>query len=201
MKRSLIASTLVLLLIFSGLAQEGLQISTKNQTEKELRKKEQLERLLKQHDLSKWIHTKAILIDEQAPIPHSHPVLTLNADQIDDDLGTLSTFIHEQIHWLEEAKPTQREKAIEELKLIYPDAPNGPPEGARNRYSTYLHLIVCYLEYEGMTELAGSEKARQIVEALSKRYYKWVYRTVLNDTAKIKAVVEKHGLGYATAGK
>ncbi|HKY05818.1 MAG TPA: hypothetical protein VJQ56_13060 [Blastocatellia bacterium] len=206
MKRALVVFTLVLLAALSGLAQEGVQVSTKNNTEKELRKKEQLERLLKQHDLSKWIHTRAVLIDEQTGIPHSHPVLTLNADQIDDDPGTLSTFIHEQLHWLAEAKPAQKEKAIEELKGIYPQAPAGPPEGARNLYSTYLHLIVCYLEYDGMRELLGDEKARQLIEGLSKRYYKWVYRTVLNDAAKIKAVVEKHGLvgvaerkGYAPA--
>ncbi len=194
MKRALTAFTFILLVIPPGLAQEGLQISTKNKTDKELRKKEQLERLLKQHDLSKWLHTKAVVIDEQTGIPHSHPVLTLNADQIDDDPGTLSTFIHEQIHWLADAKSAQTEKAIEELKVIYPEAPSGPPEGARNRYSTYLHLIVCYLEYEGMRELVGDEKARQIIDGLSKRFYKWVYRTVLNDTAKIKAVVQKHGV-------
>lgn len=201
MERFLIACTVALLLISSALAQEGLQISTKNATDRELRKKEQLVRLLKQHDLSKWIHTKAIVIDEQTRIPHSHPVLTLNADQTDDDLATLSTFIHEQIHWLAEAKPAQTEGAIEELKVIYPGAPDGPPEGARNRYSTYLHLIVCYLEYEGMRELVGSEKARQTIEVFSQRFYKWVYRTVLNDTAKIKAVVQKHGLDGVNASK
>jgi hypothetical protein len=36
-----------------------------------------LERLLKQYDLSKWIFTRKVIID-QGEIPHSHPVLTLH---------------------------------------------------------------------------------------------------------------------------
>ncbi len=194
MKRVLIATLVVLLSTCLGLAQQNLQISLKGNTEKEQQKKNQLEKLLKQYNLSKWIFTKNILIDEQTRIPHSHPVLTLNTNQLDNDLATLSTFIHEQLHWFEEANPKQRDKAIEELKIIYPDAPSGPPEGARDKYSTYLHLIVCYFEYEGMKELVGSEKAKQIIEESSKRFYKWIYRTVLSDGSKLKAVVEKQGL-------
>jgi hypothetical protein len=194
MKRFLIAALVVLLSTCLGLAQRDLQISLKGNTEKEQQKKNQLEKLLKQYKLSKWIFTKNILIDEQTRIPHSHPVLTLNTNQLDNDLFTLSTFIHEQLHWFEEANPKQRDQAIEELKIIYPDAPGGPPEGARDKYSTYLHLIVCYLEYEGMKELVGSEKAKPIIEESSKRFYRWIYRTVLSDGATLKAVVEKQGL-------
>jgi hypothetical protein len=194
MKRLLIAFVLILSSTFLTHAQVGLHISLKTNTEKELQKKNQLERLIKQYNLSKWIFTKNILIDERTRIPHSHPVLTLNTNQLDDDLATLSTFIHEQIHWFEEANAKQRDKAIEELKAIYPEAPSGPPEGARDRYSTYLHLIVCYLEYEGMKELVGAEKAKQVIEESSKRYYKWVYRTVISEEGKLKAVMEKQGL-------
>ena len=194
MKKSLGSFSAILLCVTLTFAQQDLQISLKNNTEKERQKKSQLEKLLKQYDLSKWIITRSILIDEQARIPHSHPVLTLNTNQLDDDLATLSTFIHEQIHWFEEANPKQRDKAIEELRTIYPEAPSGPPEGARDRESTYLHLIVCYLEYEGMKELVGAERAKQVIETSSKRFYKWVYRTVLSDESKLKAVIEKQGL-------
>jgi hypothetical protein len=103
-------------------------------------------------------------------------------------------FVHEQIHWFEESKPQQRDQAIEELRTIYPDAPSGSPEGARDKYSTYLHLMVCHLEYEAMKELVGNEKAKEVIETSSKRFYKWVYRTVLSDGPKIKAVIEKHKL-------
>jgi hypothetical protein len=194
MKKLFAASLLVLFSISLGHAQEPLQISLKNNSEKESQKKAQLERLLRQHNLSKWLLTRSVIIDEQTRIPHSHPVLTLSADDLDDDARTLATFIHEQIHWLGETRLAGIEKAIEELKVMYPDAPGGPPEGARNSYSTYLHLVVCYLEYQGLKELVGNEKARQVIEDSSKRFYKWIYRTVLSDEAKLKAVVEKHGL-------
>ncbi|HYP29399.1 MAG TPA: hypothetical protein VE262_21995 [Blastocatellia bacterium] len=194
MKKLFAASLLVLVSVSLAHAQGALQISLKSGSEKENQKKAQIERLLKQYDLSKWLFTKSVLIDEQTGIPHSHPVLTLNADELDDDPRTLATFIHEQIHWFGDANRAGVEKAIEELKMMYPQAPGGPPEGARNSYSTYLHLIVCYLEYQGMKELVGNEKAKQVIEASSKRFYKWIYRTVLSDEAKLRAVVEKHGL-------
>lgn len=172
----------------------GVQISLKSNTEKERRKKSQLERLFQQYELSKWIFTRSILIDEQTRIPHSHPVLTLNTNELQDDLLTLSTFIHEQLHWFEEANPKQRNNIIAELKKFYPDAPGGPPEGARDKYSTYLHLIVCHLEYEGMKQLVGNDKAKQVIDLLSTRYYRWIYRTVLSDGSKLKAVFEQQGL-------
>lgn len=175
-------------------AQSDLQISLKNNNETELQRKEQLERLLKHYNVSRWIFTRKVLIDEKTAIPHSHPVLTLNTGQSDDDLALLSTFVHEQIHWHAESKAQQRESAIEELKALYPDAPGGPPEGARNQYSTYLHLIVCHLEYEAMKDLVGNDKAKEVIEAFSRHHYKWVYRTVLSDGPKIKAVVDKHKL-------
>ena len=36
-------------------------------------------------------------------------------------------------------------------------------EGARDEFSTYLHLIVCYLEFSAMKELLGEPKAREIM--------------------------------------
>jgi hypothetical protein len=134
------------------------------------------------------------LIDEDTRIPHSHPVLTLNANQLDDDLVALATFVHEQIHWFEEAKPEQRDRAMEEFRAMYPDAPGGPPDGARDKDSTYLHLLVCYQEYTAMKELVGAEKAKEVIETSSRRYYRWIYRTVLDDGPRIKAVIEKYGL-------
>jgi hypothetical protein len=189
MKKAHVSFWLILLFVTPGYAQHDLQISLKNNTDKELQSKNQLERILNKYNLSKWLFTKKVLIDEKTSIPHSHPVLTLNTSPT-DDLGLLATFVHEQIHWFEESKPQQRDKAIEELKTIYPDAPGGPPEGARDKYSTYLHLMVCYLEHEAMIELAGKEKADEVIK--SKRYYRWIYRTVLSDGPKIKAVIDKH---------
>jgi hypothetical protein len=57
----------------------------------------QLDRLLHKYDLSEWIYTKEIAIDDDA-IPHSDPVLTLHTRHLKDDDLLLSTFVHEQMH-------------------------------------------------------------------------------------------------------
>ena len=43
--------------------------------------------------------TRRILIDRDARIPHSHPVLTLNTDYPDGDSDLVSALVHEQFHW------------------------------------------------------------------------------------------------------
>jgi hypothetical protein len=195
MRKIFVSMLLVWLCNNATYAQSTLEISLRHNSEKELQTKQQLEKLLKDYKLGKWIFTKKVLIDEQERIPHSHPVLTLTTGNVNRDSAfLLSSFIHEQIHWFEEAHFSQTQKALEELKAVYPDAPSGPPDGARDRESTYLHIIVCYLEYEGMKELVGQEKAREVIKVLSQYFYKWIYRTVLEDERKIKAVVEKYKL-------
>lgn len=170
-------------------AQSGIEISLKNNSPREAKTKERLSGLLRRYDLSKWIRTRKVLI-EQYVVPHSHPVLTLNTRGDGDEL--LATFIHEQIHWFEEERAEQRDAAVRELKTVFPKVPAGLPEGAKDEESTYLHLIVNYLEYEAMKELVGAAKAREVLGA--KGYYKWIYKTVLTEGEKIKGVVEKHGL-------
>ncbi len=52
----------------------------------------QLQRVLKEYDLSDWIWTRTVVIDSGA-IPHSHPRLTLHTRHRGDDLLLLSTFV------------------------------------------------------------------------------------------------------------
>jgi hypothetical protein len=179
----------VLLLSAPVRAQDKFDISLKNNSESESRTKERLQKILRQYDLSRWTFTKKILIEDKV-IPHSHPVLTLSTRGDEDAL--LSTFVHEQIHWFLDENSGRTEKAKAELKALYPTVPVGPPDGARNEGSTYLHLIVNYLEYEAMRELLGEEKAGKLLEG--KGYYKWIYKTVLTDTGRIREVVERNRL-------
>jgi hypothetical protein len=51
-------------------------------------------------------------------------------------------------------------KAIAEVKTIYPKVRVGFPDGARDEESSYLHLLVCYSEYQADKELFGELKAR-----------------------------------------
>ena len=137
-----------------------LAFELKQQREQATRKR--LNRLLGQYNLSKWIFTKKVVVDYNTRIPHSHPVLTLDTDYADDE-SLLSTFVHEQIHWFTDAKSDAVNKAVAEFKTFYPEVPVGKGEGARDEFSTYLHFIVCYLEFSAMKELLGEPKAREIM--------------------------------------
>ena len=160
---------------------------------REQQAKAQLERLLGQYDVSKYIFTNTVIIEDRA-IPHSHPVLTLNTRHLDDDDAALSTFVHEQIHWFLEARPQQTEAAEKELKNWYPNPPVGPPDGARDLESDYLHLIVCELEREADLKLLGPERTQAVMSFWAGDHYKWVYKTVMTDHEKIRALIQKHNL-------
>jgi hypothetical protein len=188
---------LLLLWLFAPLvqAQTGLEITLRQNSEQEQQTKLRLEKLLQEYNLAKWLFTKKIVIDQQADTPYSHPVLTLNTKGLKRDVSALlASFLHEQLHWFASARLQQTNKAKADLKAIFPAAPDGPPEGANDLDSTYLHLIVCYLEYEGLKELMGEAKAQERIKINSQYFYKWVYRTVLNEGTKIKAVLNAHRL-------
>ncbi len=121
-------------------------------------------------------------------------MLTLNTRYRDDDVWQLSTYVHEQLHWLFSGKQKTTRQATDDLPKEYPDVPKGPPEGARDERSTYLHLLVCYLEHDGLKQLVEEEAARAQIEKLADHHYKWVYRTVLAEGEKIRPILERHGL-------
>src|SRR5262245_43386378 len=98
LKRALLIAFFVVCLNLTSHAQEKIEISLKRGSQGEAQTKAQLERLLKFYDLSKWIFTRSVVIDEKS-IPHSHPILTLHTRHLKDDELLLSTFVHEQIHW------------------------------------------------------------------------------------------------------
>jgi hypothetical protein len=149
---------------------------------------DQLRRALRKFDVSKWLYTHRIHIDERA-IPHSHPVLTLHTRHNGDENALLATFLHEQFHWLEEGNPQFR-AAMDAYAKLYPDAPSRGPEGARDLESTYRHLLVCDLELQVMTHLVGADAARRTLAA--NRHYTWIYARVLADS-NVRAIARTHG--------
>lgn len=174
-------------------AQVNIEITLKHGTKVEQQTKDQLQRLLKAYDLAKWTFTKSILIDEES-IPHSHPVLTLSARHVKDDELLLSTFVHEQAHWFLTQNSKATEDAKQELRSMFPKVPIKPPEGASDEESTYLHLIVIYLEYRADRELLGELRARQVMEFWATDHYTWIYKTVLERPRDIGNVAFKHKL-------
>ena len=83
--------------------------------------------LRERYDLSDWEYTHTVRI---APleVPHSHPVLTLNAMDVRDEDAFLSTYLHEQIHWgldLHREDETARHRAIAHHLSRRPSQPAG----------------------------------------------------------------------------
>jgi len=167
----------------------NIQIILKNGNDSEKRVKEILQKLLDKYSqpLAKHIVTDKINIQSMA-ISHSHPVLTLNTRTFDED-QILATFLHEQIHWYLDCRKEPTERIIVKLKKKYPIVPVGQPEGAKTKNSTYLHIIVNFLEYKVLIEILGQKKAEKIL--IDKDYYKWIYRKVISDIEELKVFFDK----------
>ncbi len=198
--RFAIASFAVLAISLNGSFRQssgeaGPVIHTAHNSAAELATKAELETLLKRYDLRPWTFTNEVVIDERA-IPHSHPVLTLHTRHLKQEDELLSTYVHEQLHWFFAAHQAQTEAAERDLMKLYPDVPTGYPEGAQDRESTYLHLLVCLLEQHADEALIGQERTKQVMNFWAGDHYRWVYRTVLQDGPRIEAILTAHGLDH-----
>jgi hypothetical protein len=138
-------------------------------------------KLRQDYDLSLYEYARQVRI-APGEIPHSHPVLTLNT-RIAEDAALLSAYLHEQMHWYLTWYSHTRHggwKAIWAALLAhYPEVPVAFPEGAHTVQSSYLHLIVNWLEIEASAQFLGRLKA---VEVAEKNFvYSGLYRIVLAD--------------------
>jgi hypothetical protein len=174
-------------------AQPPIEIALERGSPAEAETKAQLQRLLKEYDLSPWIFTRSIRIDERS-IPHSHPVLTLHARHVKDDELLVSTFVHEQLHWFLSERNDRTQLAIAELRQMFPTVPGPDEGGAGDEQSTYLHLLVCQLERQAVLRLMGELKTRQVMDFWAGDHYQWIYRTVVDRSRDIGAVLRKHNL-------
>src|SRR5262245_48557391 len=154
MKNGIILLSTIIMLSVSTYAQPKVDITLKSGSQAEIQTRDQLQRLIKTYDLSRFFFTTSVLIDPTA-IPHSHPVLTLHTRHVKDDELLLSTFVHEELHWFLSQNDKATTEAIKELRVLFPKVPVGSPEGAGDEESTYLHLLVNYLEYRADRQLLG----------------------------------------------
>ena len=190
---------ILLVLVAVGLQAQappaGLEIKLQHGDAAEVQTRDQLLRLLKTHDVERWIFTRSLVIDSTpGVIPHSHPVLTLNTRHRKDDDLLLSTFVHENLHHFLDLHAEQTDAAKRELRGIFPKVPVGNPDGADSEDSGYLHLIVNYLEYQADKEMLGELRAFTIFQFWAGDHYRWLYRRIFEDGYQIGPVVRKHGL-------
>jgi hypothetical protein len=151
-----------------------------------------IKQLREGYDLRRFEYTRHLRV-APTEIPHSHPVLTLNTALYDPE-EILCEYLHEQMHWYEERLGCAGKGSplIAELKQRYPKAPVGFPEGANDEYSTYLHLLVNWLEIETASQFVLRERAEEI--ARGKHYYRWMYRTVLSDWRSLEELFRAYGI-------
>jgi hypothetical protein len=164
-----------------------------NDEDREQKTKMQLEKILQEHDLSKWTFTRKIVIAARVP-PHSHPVLTLSTRHLDSDDLLLSTYVHEQLHWWLDANPERLKKAEDALRKMYPKVPEGNFDGGDSEESTYMHLVDCYLELQADRALMGRSRTNDVMKFWEGDHYRWIYKTVMSDEPKIAKVVRENHL-------
>jgi hypothetical protein len=175
----------------SSVFADAVEIQTAHHSPREQQEKQELERLLKKYDVKKYTFTNTVVIEERA-MNHAFPVLTLNVHFLGSDDELLSSFLHEQLHWYLRDHPMQMEQALTELRRFYPKVPVGLPEGADTMYSTYGHLVDCYLEIQADRTLIGDERTTRVIK--NKPWYTWIYKTITEDEKRIDAVVKGNHL-------
>lgn len=153
----------------------------------------QFERLLTELPLDKWMITRSIRIEDGA-IPHSHPILTLNARHRNDDALFVATFIHEQMHWWLDGRAEETLRAKADLRRIYRSLPVGYPNGANDEDSSYEHLLVIWLEIDGVKRLLGDSAARRVLSYWKEDHYTALYSLVDTDMDKIGAIARRRNL-------
>jgi hypothetical protein len=150
--------------------------------------------LRRRHDLARFEYTRAVRI-APTEIPHSHPKLTLNT-WVGDDLSLLSTYLHEQMHWYltwySHARAAQWQELFRLLRERYPKVPDNTEGGAQDEFSTYLHLIVNWLEIESASQFAQRERVVNL--AAARPFYRWPYQTVIADWDPLSALYAAQGL-------
>jgi hypothetical protein len=128
-------------------------------------------------------------------IPYSHPQITLNT-WVRDDLGLLSMVLHEQMHWYvtwySHAHAPQWRQLFERLRERYPSVPVADAGGGNDEFSTYLHLLVNWLEIEAVSQFIERDRMLSHVRAL--HFYRWIYQTVIDDWETLGALYREQGL-------
>lgn len=173
---------------------DSLIIESANGTEAELKTVTRLYDLVDKYNLSSFCYTKKILIKEGA-IGFSHPILTLNTRDESEEIF-LANFLHEQMHWYVMMPNMIDSSRSIFTKLIerFPNPVIEFPYGGGDTLSTYLHLLVNYMEFQALEVVIGKPKTFEVFEERKKRFYRWIYQAVLDDLVWFEEITKQSGL-------
>jgi hypothetical protein len=174
----------------AGAAQSsGVDIRTAHGTDRENAAAAALRAVLAEHDLRRWIFTDLVTIDETIRGGVSHPLTISPGRLVHRPALALTTFVHEQLHWLE---GPGTDSASAEARRRWPDPPPPSAGGAADPASTWLHMSVCALEYCSLSDLLGPSAAA--AELRQHAGYSWIYGQILASPDWFSGFLHRHGL-------
>lgn len=165
-----------------------MDIRTAHGTDAENTAAAALAAVLDAHDLRRWMFTDVVTVDESVRGGFSHP-LTIGLTRLTRRPAmALTTFLHEQLHWIE---GPGTDGATAEASQRWPEPPP-PPAGCHSAQSTWLHMSVCALEYQSLSEVLGqAEASAELAQQVS---YSWLYEQILADPPWFAGYLARHGL-------
>jgi hypothetical protein len=167
----------------------GVDVRPAHGSERENAGAEALRSVLAEYDLRRWMFTDLVNVDETIRGGFSHP-LTINPDSlVRRPACALTTFLHEQLHWL--AEPPGVDAATIEVSKRWPDPPP-LPAGGHDAESSWMHLSVCALEYASLCEVLGVDAAT--AELRQHKIYGWMYERILAEPEWFADLLDRHEL-------
>jgi hypothetical protein len=167
----------------------GVDVRTAHGSDHENAASAALRAVLATHDLRRWMFTDLVTIDETIRGGVSHPLTISPALLVRRPALALTTFLHEQLHWLD---GPGTDSASAEASTRWPDPPSASAGGATDPASTWLHLSVCALEYHSLSELLGPSAAA--AELRQHTGYSWIYGEILARPDWFAGFLHRHGL-------
>lgn len=171
-----------------------LEIEEINPDELTKQSKDALVAFTNEYDLEPFFYTTKIQINSDGS-SQSHPILTLSTKSAHYPDRLLSTFLHEQFHWwASEANDDDFRLAMQDLKDLFPILPEMGVAGSV--FSTYLHLIICWKEFQALNSVIGEARAKSVLESFihEAKIYEWIYTQVLMKYNEIELILHKRNL-------
>ncbi|HEX5406145.1 MAG TPA: hypothetical protein VFX16_28040 [Pseudonocardiaceae bacterium] len=166
-----------------------IDIRTAHGTDDENAASAALRAVLADHDVRRWIFTDLVIVDETMRGGLSHPLTIGPRLLVRRPTLALTSFLHEQLHWLDEPGT---DSATAEAAARWPDPPSFDEGGAADPTSTWLHLIVCALEHQSLSEFVGPAAAA--AELRQHTGYRWIYGQILAEPDWFADFLQRHGL-------
>jgi hypothetical protein len=165
-----------------------VDVRSLNGTEEEEAGVQALRAVLGEYDLRRWMCTDLVLVNERIKGGVSHPLMICPELLTRRPQCALTTFMHEEMHWIQ---GPGLDAATTEVSKRWPGPPP-PPAGGRDAESTWLHLIVCTLEYQSLAELLGAAAAQ--AELRQHNGYAWIYDQIFAEPEWFAGLLTRHGV-------